>query len=402
VALPYDAVLGYHPYTLWKKKVRDPGDWRWLSGRWHYMEQAYGLKPDWIFTEAGPFESVETGWRSSECLGADRDLYIEAVRQWIRDTQQTPAYQEGRLKGFALFTTGRTSGTWDKFWTEQPELNLLAEMINQEWKPGKVVEPPPPPPPPPPKERGEPRVQYNRIVNVIPQDATVERAVEIFTERWQAAKESVGGSYDDAGIGDLDNRTARLHDIPAERHQEFIDWYAEHYPGVKVEFWNEPPVVEHSIRDIVDDLPKHETKRYRTRPLTDIGVLTIHHTVSPCDRSTAAIANYHVGSRGWPGIGYHFVVGCDGTIEQTNYLETVSYHVGEDNQIAVGIALKDNFTDHPPTQQAQDAARWLVAEIQDQLGNGMMVKPHKDMTGAQTACPGDTSPDWFPYVAGYN
>ena len=106
------------------------------------MESVYNTKVDWIFTEAGPFESAITGWRSPICLDHDRAAYINAVRIWIQDVQQTPAYQEGRIKGFALFTTGGGS-QWEGFETAQPELNELADMINVEWKPGTA--PPPPP-----------------------------------------------------------------------------------------------------------------------------------------------------------------------------------------------------------------------------------------------------------------
>lgn len=68
------------------------------------------------------------------------------MRIWIRDVAQTPAYQEGRIKGFALFTTGG-GARWAGFETSQPELNELADMIRIEWHPGTA--PPPPPPPPP-------------------------------------------------------------------------------------------------------------------------------------------------------------------------------------------------------------------------------------------------------------
>ena len=132
IARDYDCVLGYHPYTHWTNKQRDPGDWQYLSGRWVSMEQAAGIKVDWLFTEAGPYEAAENGWRSNTCLGFDRALYVDSVRQWIRDVQQTAAYKEGRTKGFALFTTGRAGATWTSFWTEQPELDQLAAMVKQE------------------------------------------------------------------------------------------------------------------------------------------------------------------------------------------------------------------------------------------------------------------------------
>lgn len=106
---------------------------------------------------------------------------------------------------------------------------------------------PVPPPPPPDECRGLPRVQYARVYNVIPQDATEERAVQIFLEGWRRSKETAGGSTDDAGLGDLSDKTARLYDIPAAVRDLFRAWYADHYPGTKVVFAGGgavvPPVV---------------------------------------------------------------------------------------------------------------------------------------------------------------
>jgi hypothetical protein len=413
IAVQYDALIGYHPYTAWgwdgKPKVRwgedspldpvtkDTKDWVYLSGLWDTMELDWGLKPSWIFTEAGPFESAMTGWRSGSCLGNDRSLYVEAMRDWLRDVQQTPAYQEGRIYGFALFTTGG-GDVWSDFETGVDEMIPLADMFSEEWQPG--TQPPPPPLPPDVICRGHPRTQYHRVYNVVPQDATPERAAQIFADRWGEAKETVGGSWDDAGVGDLDYRVVRLHDIPAEERQEARDWFAANYPGVDVQFWTlagleNMPDVTYEIADIVDELPKHEIKNYKARALTDITTLTIHHTVSPPSRAISSIATYHVDSRDWPGIGYHFVINDKGDIYQTNYLFTVSYHSAYNNEYSVGIALQGDFTESPPPQAQLDAAKWLIADLQDRLGV-LDIKRHRDMPEAQTACPGNTSPDWFP------
>jgi len=90
---------------------------------------------------------------------------------------------------------------------------------------------------PPHECRGKPRTQYARRYHVLPITTTPDRLEEI---RMQVKfTDTIGGSYDDAGIGDLDNRTASLWDIPKERQHEFLDWYAEWYPGVQVEFLGE-------------------------------------------------------------------------------------------------------------------------------------------------------------------
>ena len=149
IARDYDCVMGYHPYTKWVDGVRDPGDFRWLSGRWEQMEKDWGIKLDWAFTECGPYQGPNDGWLSNQCLHGDAFAYIEAMRLWIRDLAQTNAYQEGRILGFTPFTTGPTP-EWASFRTDQPVMNWLRDMYAVEWKPGQPIPIPPAPVPPTP------------------------------------------------------------------------------------------------------------------------------------------------------------------------------------------------------------------------------------------------------------
>jgi hypothetical protein len=165
---------------------------------------------------------------------------------------------------------------------------------------------------------------------------------------------------------------------------------------------------------VVDQLAKHATLSYVNRPLSAVTTLTVHHTVSGGGSNPLAevksIAQYHVNEppngRGWPGIGYHFCIGANGVIYQVNHLTTKSYHAGsynapgDENLWSVGIALLGNFTDNPPPQVQQDAARWLVSYLKGLIPTATAVLGHKAMPGAQTQCPGNTSPQWLDYVAG--
>ena len=83
---------------------------------------------------------------------------------------------------------------------------------------------------------GEPREDYQRTYNVIPSDATEERAVAIFLEGWRRGRETAGGSYDDAGIGALTRKKARLYDLPPDLHFNYQDFFEVWYPGTAVEF----------------------------------------------------------------------------------------------------------------------------------------------------------------------
>lgn len=152
-----DAVLSYHAYSKYKNGKRDPEDWRYHSGRWAYMEAGWDAKPQWLFTEAGPYESATHGWRSHKVLGGNREAYVEAVRAWIRDVKTTEAWREGRVLGFGLFTTDKSKDDdqFGTYRTVQPELNLLRDMYVQEWT---TIEPPTPEPPTPQPMPGQVRV----------------------------------------------------------------------------------------------------------------------------------------------------------------------------------------------------------------------------------------------------
>ena len=81
-----------------------------------------------------------------------------------------------------------------------------------------------------------PRVPYAREYYVVPQDATLARYLEVAQQAY-AGRKTLAFSYDDAGHAPgVNSNTAVLYDIPADKQQEFVDWYAEHYPATTVIF----------------------------------------------------------------------------------------------------------------------------------------------------------------------
>lgn len=149
-AKEFGAGLAIHAYIHFgQPNVRDPLDFQYHSGRWNgddAMFRANGIRVPIAITETGPYGSTWDGWRSPAVLGGDVQGYVNAVRDWIRQVKGTVAYQEGRILGFNLFSTigGRD---WEYYQTNQPELNLLADMLAAEWT--AVPVPPPPVDPPP-------------------------------------------------------------------------------------------------------------------------------------------------------------------------------------------------------------------------------------------------------------
>ena len=77
------------------------------------------------------------------------------------------------------------------------------------------------------------------------------------------------------------------------------------------------------MHDVSAQLPRHTTARYDTRTLDTIKRVVVHHTVTRDNVTPERIAQVQV-SQGRAGITYHFLIGGDGAIYQTNALETVS------------------------------------------------------------------------------
>jgi N-acetyl-anhydromuramyl-L-alanine amidase AmpD len=151
----------------------------------------------------------------------------------------------------------------------------------------------------------------------------------------------------------------------------------------------EPPAIsEPPSKNMVDELIKHETETYRTRALSDIRHLVIHHSAAPPSVGPRRIASYHVKTKGWPGIGYHFLINQKGTIYQGNTLETISNHAVQANSRGVGICFLGNFTKVVPPPAQLRAGAHLVAWLMQELNIGLdNVKGHREFM--ETACPGN-------------
>ncbi len=123
-----------------------------------------------------------------------------------------------------------------------------------------------------------------------------------------------------------------------------------------------------AIQDITAKLMVHATNRFPTRALAGVRQIIVHHTATPAAVTPQRLAEHAVRTLGRAGIGYHFVVAADGTIYQTNRLETVSTHAFSLSQDSVGVCFPGNFTTEIPTAaQLSSGGRlcaWLVATLQ--------------------------------------
>jgi murein DD-endopeptidase MepM/ murein hydrolase activator NlpD len=87
------------------------------------------------------------------------------------------------------------------------------------------------PPLQPSPPRGKPRVPYARSYVLLPPNADAAWARAVVDAAWDAHRFTIGGSADDAGIGDLDFR--RIIAVnPAAWGDDLFAFFETHYPGV--------------------------------------------------------------------------------------------------------------------------------------------------------------------------
>jgi len=126
-------------------------------------------------------------------------------------------------------------------------------------------------------------------------------------------------------------------------------------------------------------------KTKRKGSYTDYGVnsktdIAIHHSLTKTGNS-AAFANYHVGSLGWPGVAYHFVILKDGTIEWNHNLGIKSYHVGNSNKFAVGICVVGDFRSEEPTDQQKASLKALHDCLKRDMTKYNRTREHREFPG---------------------
>ena len=142
---------------------------------------------------------------------------------------------------------------------------------------------------------------------------------------------------------------------------------------------------------------KHYPLKFRNlsiREFTDL--IVIHHTGNPADDDLSAedIHKSHL-RRGWSGIGYHFIIRKDGTIEAGRPFRTIGAHAYGFNSHSIGIMLSGNFEISTPTSEQLHSLQLLIKHLQMIYGNadftklyinGGSIAMHRDLM--PTLCPG--------------
>lgn len=149
-----------------------------------------------------------------------------------------------------------------------------------------------------------------------------------------------------------------------------------------------------SLPQLVDhrkSIPRKAPYGKRSTPLNKL-IRVWHHSLTPkyAKGSTAvAFANYHIGLWG-KSVGYTFIIeplnvintpkGKRARIVYANNVEDLTYHVGNSNNIGIGICVTGDYR----TETLDDATKATIDELQAALvadGIGYTDKSHQEMPG---------------------
>lgn len=117
--------------------------------------------------------------------------------------------------------------------------------------------------------------------------------------------------------------------------------------------------------------------------------IIIHHSDSKTGNASV-IHGWHLG-RGWSGIGYHFVILPEGTIQRGRPEWGIGAHSGPGgNGDSIGICLIGKFEEYAPSEAQLKSLVWLIKEYLYPAYGQIKVMGHKDVM--PTACPGKLFP----------
>lgn len=160
------------------------------------------------------------------------------------------------------------------------------------------------------------------------------------------------------------------------------------------------PSLGGKFTDLRDTIPGDSFNFSWVRSLSQVNYLAIHHSAGPDTQTPQQIANFHIQSNGWGGIGYHFLVAKDGTVYYVGDIGTARANVANLNEQVIGICLIGNFMDgNLPSPEQLDSTKKLCNFLINfpalsNIDSWDNIRGHKELPGQSTTCPGDSWDLW--------
>lgn len=135
----------------------------------------------------------------------------------------------------------------------------------------------------------------------------------------------------------------------------------------------------------------------------DVEFLVVHASATPPEMDIGAkeIDRWHR-QRGWLGIGYHFVIRRDGTLETGRSASKPGAHLYGYNERSWGICLAGGVTDtdtYTPEDNFTDAQYQTLGSLLTALSHLVpeaQIKGHRDFPNVSKACPCFDVAEAFP------
>ena len=123
--------------------------------------------------------------------------------------------------------------------------------------------------------------------------------------------------------------------------------------------------------------------------------ITVHHTSEKKDsykrndiHFIQTIQKFHIKTRKWADIGYHYIIGKDGKIYEGRLLSYYGAHVKNNNTANIGIALLGNFNDNRLNSNQKNSLLSLIEALRERYKiPPQALFAHKEL--GKTSCPGD-------------
>lgn len=145
------------------------------------------------------------------------------------------------------------------------------------------------------------------------------------------------------------------------------------------------------LRSTLPANPHGPNGDFSPRAMGNIEIIAVHHTAGPKAQGWGEIAQFHVTSRQWAGIGYH--IGIRGG--RVSYLGDVSRGRAccmDQNHRVICVCLTGDY-EREALDPADAGALMRVVDVVQRwarvtVGRSLAVKGHREVPGQQTACPG--------------
>ena len=166
-----------------------------------------------------------------------------------------------------------------------------------------------------------------------------------------------------------------------------------------------PPPMSYPISKNISIVPRSRWAKYKIKgnvtPMGKVGRITVHHTDDGPKLSKISdvkflqgIENHHRNNRKWACVGYHFIIGRDGTIYEGRPLKYQGAHARSNNANNIGISLIGDFNKAYPAKRQLASLAALLGNMRSRYKiPAKSVVSHRHLN--KTECPGKYLASWI-------